>query len=66
MNYWDFWHKIAALRAYCVVCLKLPLEKSLSVPAILRALLSQAEFDTKKKRLGKVISWSDGRVSWYT
>jgi len=31
-----------------------------------RDLLKRKEFSTKKARMGKVISWSDGRVSYYT
>ncbi len=64
-NYKDFWPKIAAHAAYCVVCIHLPIQRSLEVPGILRELLKRPEWNTKHKRLGKVIAVSGQIVSYY-
>ena len=56
INYDDFWRKIPAHKRYCVICIKLPIERSLEVPEVLRGTLRQPEFRTKRSRMGKVIS----------
>jgi hypothetical protein len=66
INYTDFWKSVAASRDYCIICLKLSGDRSLEVSSLVRDLLKMKEFSTKKARMGKVISWSDGRVSYYT
>jgi len=66
INYTDFWKSVAASRDYCIICLKLSGDRSLEVSLLVRDLLKMKEFSTKKARMGKVISWSDGRVSCYT
>ena len=65
INYTDFWHVIPAYHGYCVICLKLPQERSLEVPVILRAVLRLPEYSTKRLRMGCVISWSNGVVNDY-
>ena len=64
INYSDFWKVIPASPDYSIICLKLPAERSLEVPSLVRDLLKMKDFSTKKKRVGKVISWSDGNVSY--
>jgi hypothetical protein len=64
-NYTDFWTKVAAEPAYCVICIKLPIERALEVPSILREVLKRAEFSTRRKRRGKVISISGRSVHYY-
>jgi hypothetical protein len=64
-NYKDFWKKMPAHKVYGVLCLKLSKERVLEVPAITRQLLRHPEFDTKKKRMGKVVSWSDDVTDFY-
>lgn len=64
-NYKDFWPKIVAHAGYCVVCIHLPIQRSLEVPEILRELLKRSEWNTKRKRLGKVIAVSGQIVSYY-
>jgi hypothetical protein len=64
-NYKDFWPKIDAHAGYCVICLNLPIQRSLEVPGILRALLRAREWNAKCKRMGKVISVSGGQVRYY-
>lgn len=65
LNYWDFWHKWSAHAHFCVICLKLPIERWLETSIIVRRILTHASFNTKKKRLGKIISWSDGKIDYY-
>ncbi len=64
-NYWDFWHKWQPHAKYCVICLKLSIERCHEVPALVRPILTHPDFHTKKKRMGKIISWSDGAVTHY-
>ena len=64
-NYTDFGHKQAAHAAFCVICLKLPIERWREVAVITRQILGRKEFATKRKRLGKIISWSDGKIDYY-
>ncbi len=65
INYTDFWHVIRAYHAYCIVCLKLPQERSLEAPGILRAVLRLPQYSTKRLRMGCVISWSNRVISDY-
>ncbi len=65
INYSDFWQIVEPGKDYCIICLKLSGDRSLEIPALIRGLLKMKEFATKKARMGKVISWSDGRVSYY-
>ena len=65
INYVDFWKIVKANHAYCVICLKLPGERSREVPALVQHLLKMKEFSTKRTRMGKVISWRDGKINFY-
>ncbi|MGH9840507.1 MAG: hypothetical protein ACREEM_17145 [Blastocatellia bacterium] len=66
INYFDFWTTRHAGNNYCIVCLKLSGNRTREVPALVRELLKMKEFSTKKARMGKVISWSDGKVNYYS
>jgi hypothetical protein len=66
INHRHFWRKIPASSDYCVICLKLPAERSLEVPEALRAVLSRPEWRTKRGRLGNVIFVSDRPVAYYS
>lgn len=65
INYADFWRKAPAHPRYCVICLKLSIERKREVPAVLRELFSLDEFATKRKLMGKVVSVSEGVVRYY-
>lgn len=65
LNYRDFWHKWSAHPHFCVICLKLPIERWFEVSIIVRRILTHSSFDTKKKRMGKIISWSAGKIDCY-
>ncbi|MCI0389308.1 MAG: hypothetical protein MOB07_11175 [Acidobacteria bacterium] len=66
INFADFWKAAAASKDYCIICLKLSGGRSLEVPELVRELLKMKEFSRKKARMGKVIYWNSGRVSYYT
>ena len=51
INYEDFWQKIPANSAYCVICLKLTSKRCSEVSDSLRTILSRPEWSTKRKRL---------------
>lgn len=65
VNYKDFWRKIEAHRGYCVVCISLENDDWAEVNPILRETLRLPEFQTKSARMGKVISWRNGKVTYY-
>ncbi len=65
INYKHFWHVIEAHHAYCVVCIKLPAERSLEVPEVLRDILRLDEYRTKRGRMGAVISYRNGIIENY-
>lgn len=66
INYDDFWRPQMAHARYCLVCLKLEQGESQRVPEVLRSVLSLSEFRTKRHRMGKIISWRDGKVSYFS
>ncbi len=63
INYHDFFKRQFSHRAYCVVCFKLEQDDQDRVPELLRAILRLPAYRTKAGRMGKVISWSDGRIT---
>jgi hypothetical protein len=65
INYSDFWRKVEAHRAYCVICFNLPRERAREIPGSLRTILTLPEWSAKRKRMGKVISASGGKVRYY-
>ncbi len=58
INYNDFQPRIFVHPKYCVIRLRLTQEEALFVPPILRSILLEPQFNTKAKRMGKVISWT--------
>ena len=65
INYKDFWKKIPANPDYCVICFKLPGERSLEVSELLRWVLSLSGLRTKRERMGAVVSVVDRKVVLY-
>src|SRR4030095_10015001 len=45
INYADFWKGVRPERAFCIICLKLTLDRKYEAPGIVRALLSLPEFN---------------------
>ena len=66
INERDFWRRVPIDNRYCVVCFTLPDSRASEIPRALRVLLVRAEFNTKARRMGKVIRVSDREVSFYT
>src|SRR3972149_10224529 len=55
INESDFWRKTAISNQFCVVCFALPDSRAREISQRLRELLDHPLFDTKKKRMGKMI-----------
>jgi len=65
INEIDFWQKVDIDSLFCMVCFRLADTRAREIPSLLRSLLSQPEFDTKRKRMGAVIRVSDSGISYY-
>ena len=66
INEQDFWRKAQTNRRFCIVCFALPDSRAREIPARLRRLFDHPLFDTKKKRLGKMIRVAEKEVSYYS
>jgi predicted GTPase len=65
INERDFWRKTALTHDFCVVCFTLPDSRAREIAALLKNLLRHSPFNTKKKRMGKVIRVTEQEVSYY-
>jgi hypothetical protein len=61
----DFWRRIPAHSRYSIVCVALPNERLHELSPLLRQLLRLPEFNTKAKRMGKVIRVSPSQLQYY-
>ena len=66
IDYMDFWRRIPADNAFCLICLELPTERVEEIPVRLRHLLRLPEFKTKKVRMGKVVLVRERRLQYYS
>lgn len=66
INHRDFWKRELAHARYCLICLKLGQHDADRLPDVLRQVLSLPEFRTKRKRMGKVVSWSAGTIKFFS
>ena len=66
INVRDFWRRVPVSRKYCVVCFALPDPQVVEIPLILRALFRHPAFNTKAKRMGKVVRVRGRGVDHYT
>jgi hypothetical protein len=66
INSMDFWRRVPADNAYCIICLELPTEQVKEIPVRLRQLLRLPEFKTKKARMGKVVLVRERRLQYYS
>ena len=64
-NVADFWRRVPAHPRYSIVCVALPNERLHELPSLLRQLLRLPEFNTKAKRMGKVIRVSPSQLQYY-
>ncbi len=65
INESDFWLKAAITDQFCMVCFALPDSRAREIPARLRRLFDHPLFDTKKKRMGKMIRVAEKEVCYY-
>lgn len=61
----DFWRKVPIDRQYCVVCVEVPDSRAREIPRLLRSLFRYPEFETKAKRMGKIIRVTRQEISYY-
>ena len=66
INERDFWRKVDIDIRFCVVCFTLPDYRVKEISGSLKILFRQADFKTKRSRMGKVIRISDREVSFYS
>jgi hypothetical protein len=66
INETDFWQKVAIDMHFCVVCFALPDSQAREIPQLLRAVFRLSPFQTKTRRMGKVIHVTLSTVSYYT
>jgi predicted GTPase len=65
INHTDFWRRIPAERAFCLVCFRLSADQAQEIPDLLRRLLRLPEFRTKRERMGKVALISRRGIQYY-
>lgn len=58
INFRDFQPLLVLHQRYCIIRLKLGQPEISFVPPVLRSILLEPQFNTKAKRMGKVISWT--------
>jgi hypothetical protein len=66
INTTDFWRRLSADRAYCIMCLDLPVAQAIKVSEWLRQLFRLPEFKTKGARMGKVVLATPRRLQYYS
>jgi hypothetical protein len=54
-NVFDFWRRLPAHNAYCIICFELPNERIREISGALRKILLLKEFNTKAARMGKML-----------
>jgi hypothetical protein len=66
INESDFWRKTAINNQFCMVCFAFPDSRAREISQRLRELFDHPLFDTKKKRMGKMIRVAEKEVSYYS
>lgn len=66
INERDFWRKVEINNNFCIVCFTLPDRRAWQIAASLRTILQHSEFDTKAKRMGRVLRVTDNNVAYYS
>jgi hypothetical protein len=63
INWADFWFEDWTDERYCILCFKLDQHRKYELPALTRAILKSPSYNTKAKRMGKMLLWrDDGKV----
>ena len=66
INHGDFWRRVAAEKAFCLLCLKLAANQAGEVSHWLRRLFGLSAFKTKRVRMGKVALISPRSIQYYS
>lgn len=66
INDQDFWRQVPITQKFCVICCVLPDSQAGEIPDRLREVLKHPLFNTKKKRMGKVIRLTAHQISYYS
>jgi hypothetical protein len=66
INVADFWRRMKPDPHFTVACFDFSHEKAAVIPKLLRRLLQLKPFQTRSKRLGKIVHVSQHQVRYYT
>jgi hypothetical protein len=64
-NVSDYWRKMPAHEAYCIICFELTTEQNIEIPRLLRAVLGFKEFKTRAGRMGKILHVRHNHIDYY-
>ncbi|BAZ14868.1 hypothetical protein NIES4071_67380 [Calothrix sp. NIES-4071] len=66
INERDFWRKVEIDNNFCVICFTFPDRRAREISSSLRAILKHPDFNTKTKRMAKVLRVTDNSVAYYS
>jgi hypothetical protein len=66
INERDFWRKVALDTHFCIICFTISDARVQEIAPLLWTVLQRRAFNTKAKRMGKVIPVTDTGISYYT
>lgn len=66
INEVDFWRKVKLNDKFCIVCFAMPDSRVREIPEQLRDLFQHSLFDSKQKRMGKMIRVAENGISFYS
>jgi hypothetical protein len=61
----DYWRKMPAHEAYCMICFELTNEQIINIPRLLRGVLGFKQFKTKAARMGKIVRVRHHHIDYY-
>jgi len=64
-NVSDYWRKMPAHAAYCMICFELTNEQIIDIPRLLRGVLRFKEFKTNAARMGKILRVRHNHIDYY-
>ncbi len=66
INESDFWRKVSIDHRFCVICFALSDSQAGQMPDLLRVVFGHTLFETKARRMGKVLRVTQSTISYYT
>lgn len=66
INVPDFWNNLRPHRGFGIACFALPHEQIERIAPLLRRVLGMSPFDTKRKRMGKILRIINQGVQFYS